>query len=70
VEEFITLADSRLSVFAEEGSMEMDVLELPQHKITDFTLVCALINWWHQDNYVVVAVCMTSTSIFVHSILV
>ena len=39
VEEFIALADPRLSVFTEEGSMEMDVLELPQHKITDFTYV-------------------------------
>lgn len=39
-EEFITLADSRLSVFSgeEDGAME-DVHEQPQHKITDFTLV-------------------------------
>ncbi len=40
VEEFIALADPKLSVFTEdEGSMEMDVLELPQHKITDFRSV-------------------------------
>jgi hypothetical protein len=39
VEEFVALTDSRLSLFTEEdqGSMETDFSELPQHKITDFT---------------------------------
>ena len=38
-EEFITLADPKLSLFTgeEEGEGEMDVNELPQHKITNFT---------------------------------
>ena len=38
MEEFITLADSRLSVFDgdEDGAME-DVNDQPQHKLTDFT---------------------------------
>ena len=39
MEEFIALADGRLSVFGEEeeGAMETDMHEQPQHKITDFT---------------------------------
>ena len=35
MEEFITLADPRLCLLSE--GMEMEVTELPQHKITDFT---------------------------------
>lgn len=46
VEEFIALADPRISIFAEEeGSMETDFSELPQHKITDFTSVTVLM-WY------------------------
>lgn len=38
MEEFIALADPRLSIFSDnEQSMEADFTELPQHKITDFT---------------------------------
>ena len=38
VEEFIALADSRLSVFSDDqGAMETDFTELPMQKITDFT---------------------------------
>lgn len=38
MEEFIALADGRLSVFEEDGGMEAaDVHEQPQHKITDYT---------------------------------
>ena len=38
VEEFIALADARLSVFTgeEDGAME-DMNDIPQHKITNFT---------------------------------
>ena len=35
IEEFITLADPRLCLLSD--GMEMEVTELPQHKITDFT---------------------------------
>ena len=34
-EEFITLADPKLCLLTE--GMEIEVTELPQHKITDFT---------------------------------
>ena len=38
VEEFIALADGRLSLFGDEvGVEDADVHEQPQHKITDFT---------------------------------
>ena len=37
-EEFITLADPKLSLFTgDEQDVEMDVNDIPQHKITDFT---------------------------------
>ena len=39
-EEFITLADPKLSLFTgeeEEGEGPMDAEEIPQHKITNFT---------------------------------
>ena len=38
-EEFITLADPKLSLFTgeEEDVDMMDVNDMPQHKITDFT---------------------------------
>jgi DNA (cytosine-5)-methyltransferase 1 len=36
MEEFITLADPRLCLLSD--GMEMEVTELPQHKITDFTV--------------------------------
>ena len=38
-EEFITLADPKLSLFTgkEEDVDMMDVNDIPQHKITDFT---------------------------------
>ncbi len=41
MEEFIALADPRLSIFTEDESaaMETDFSELPQHKITDYTYV-------------------------------
>ena len=35
MEEFVTLADPKLCVLSD--GMEMEVTELPQHKITDFT---------------------------------
>lgn len=36
-EEFITLADPKLCLFADGAEPDMDMTELPQQKITDFT---------------------------------